>query len=651
MSKKVRFDVVQAWSQDNDAAETHLNYFTCTLGEASRWNTDNPQSVHTVNDLIDAQAIELRQRPALNFAGGCQAEDGREMKSDFTYRELRAYSLVSAVRLRRRLQVASRVGTGTVGLLCSSSPEFILTWLGLMRLGVSVLLLAPQLQWTAIKHLCSTRKVSTIFTDSRNYDKIKCLIKDDLLAINLSHVLHSLKPDPAPASLPFNPRVEDIAHLFHTCSASSELPEPIPQSHHSAVSVLPSLPGGESRAIFSTTPLYHDGIADCLMAWTSGATIHLFPGTQPMTAANIHRAVDQANSYLAGVCPVKYFTCMPDILQMLIQKSSEPQTKTGLQMLQQMELVGVGGINLPLAIGDRLVANGVKLALRFSSKYCGFLFSSHRDYHADREWLYLRADPTLQPDYYDFEPQTPSTNEDIPPLFELVIKRKWPHRSTWNRADGSFATGDLFEKHPSIPNAWRYHSRADEQITLRNGERFHPAPVEGALLASEVGRRILEDTMMFGTRTELAGMLLFPMWSEDFVDDKQVIEEVWPAIERMNVILHKPARIGKEGLVVVRANPQIGERPRLPKNRKRTILRAQAESMFAREIESAYNGAPSVNGKRKTLPDNKAMDELSKRFDETVGRQMDTKSDLPVQGVNLAVFPQPSVHRLADCLP
>lgn len=85
MAKKVRFDVVQPWSQDSKSSaprpETHLNYFTCTLGGAARWNKEHTHPFETVNDLIDAQAKELRQRPALNFAGGCHAEDGKEMKS------------------------------------------------------------------------------------------------------------------------------------------------------------------------------------------------------------------------------------------------------------------------------------------------------------------------------------------------------------------------------------------------------------------------------------------------------------------------------------------------------------------------------------------------------------------------------------------
>lgn len=87
MSKKhVRFQVqVQVWSHEDNKPHvmepTHLNYFTCTLGEAALWNADHSHPFRTVNDLIDEQAKEIRQRPAVNFPGGCYGEDGRGMKS------------------------------------------------------------------------------------------------------------------------------------------------------------------------------------------------------------------------------------------------------------------------------------------------------------------------------------------------------------------------------------------------------------------------------------------------------------------------------------------------------------------------------------------------------------------------------------------
>lgn len=86
-SKKVRFHISgwSARSNKNTGAETmtdtHLTYFTCTLGEAAKWNEAHPHAFETVNHLIDAQADDLRQRPAVNFPGGCTGEDGRGMKS------------------------------------------------------------------------------------------------------------------------------------------------------------------------------------------------------------------------------------------------------------------------------------------------------------------------------------------------------------------------------------------------------------------------------------------------------------------------------------------------------------------------------------------------------------------------------------------
>lgn len=456
-----------------------------------------------------------------------------------------------------------------------------------------------------------------------------------MLAINVSNVLYNLKVDPE-ATIPITCKSNDVAYLFHTSGTSSGMPKPIPQTHFAAVGVLPRLPDGETHATFSTTPLYHGGIADCFRAWTSGATIHLFPGTQPITIDNIRRAVDRANVYSRGSCPARYFTSVPYILQMLLAESSSPELASGLNLLQVMDLVGVGGAALAPSIGDELVSNDVKLVSRFGSAECGFLLSSHREYTADREWAYLRADPALQPAYYDFEPQTRAKGEadDGIPLFEFVVKPQWPHRGKTNRPDGSFATADLFEAHPTIPHAWRYHSRADAQITLVNGKKFDPAPMESELLASKVGKETLRDVMIFGTGRESPGLLLLPLWNDRFVDMEQVVREVWPALERMNNSTQNHARIGRDNIVVVRGG-KGDEPPALPKSSKGTILRGQAEEMFAAEIEKMYGkvvGDLPLEG--ADIPDSKVMDELTNLFDDVLGREVSPTADLFAQGVD-----------------
>lgn len=472
-----------------------------------------------------------------------------------------------------------------------------------------------------------------IFADSRNYDTAKKL-KDGILAINISNILYNLKADASTASFSSAPKTGDVAYLFHTSGTSSGLPKPIPQLHHAAVSVLPRLPGGGDHSTFSTTPLYHGGVADCLRAWTSGATIHLFPGTQPITAANIHRFVDRANRFLNGACPIKYFTSVPYILQMLSEEFCDPGVPSGLDLLRGMELVGVGGAALPQAVGDDLVSKGVNLVSRFGSAECGFLLSSSRDYETDHEWSWLRADPSLQPEYYDFEPQTQNENDNSPQLFEFVVKPGWPHRGKTNRPDGSYATADLFERHPTISNAWRYHSRADGQITLLSGKKFDPAPVEAELLSSAGGKRILQDAMIFGAGREAPGMLLIPRWNVDFINDTQVINDLWPTLDRMNSETQNHARIPRSSLLVIRNKEENTNF--LPKSSKGTILRRQAEAQFSEEIERVYSEDhfPDTETPLDEVPDSEVKNQICKLFNDVLGRVVNPSRDLFAQGVD-----------------
>ena len=58
------------------------------------------------------------------------------------YLELRDHSVTTATHLARVLSLLGDRQTRTVGLLCSSGPRFVLAWLALVRLGLSVLIIA-----------------------------------------------------------------------------------------------------------------------------------------------------------------------------------------------------------------------------------------------------------------------------------------------------------------------------------------------------------------------------------------------------------------------------------------------------------------------------------------------------------------------------
>ena len=358
---------------------------------------------------------------------------------------------------------------------------------------------------------------------------------------------------------------DDIAYLHHTSGTSSGLPKAIPQSHHAAAGVLPRL-NGQQEATFTTTPLYHGGIADCFRAWTSGAMIWLFPGKDiPITAANVVKCLDTAAqaSRTLKTPSVKYFSSVPYVLQIVAADDE------GLKRLKEMDIVGVGGAALPASVGDDLVSKGINLVSRFGSAECGFLMSSHRDYSADKEWQYLRSHGSS---LLSFEPQ-----EDG--LAELVIQPQWPHMAKRNREDGSYATADLFQAHPTIPHAWRYHSRADSQLTLITGKKFDPAPLEDAV-ASSPG---VKDCLIFGNGRQYPGALLFRYLDTTESSDEDFFERVWPWIEKLNSEGQSHTRIPKSMLVLLPADTEP-----LEKSSKGTVLRRQAEERYKAIIDRAY---------------------------------------------------------------
>lgn len=380
----------------------------------------------------------------------------------------------------------------------------------------------------------------------------------------------------------FSVTENDVAYLHHTSGTSTGLPKPIAQTHRAAVGVLPSL-AASSKATFTTTPLYHGGVADCFRAWTSGALIWLFPGKEvPITTSNILSSLDCARRISElSTPPVKYFSCVPYVLQMVAAD------EVGLNAIRVMDLVGVGGAALPSNVGDGLVQKGVKLLSRFGSAECGFLMSSHRDYSTDQEWQYLRGRGST---FLNFEAREGG-------LVELLVLSNWPHMAKRNREDGSLATSDLFEPHPTIPDAWRYHSRADSQLTLVTGKKFDPAPLEDAIATSP----LVKDVLVFGNGEQYPGALLFRSKSSADMSKNLLLREIWPLIEKLNADGQTHTKLSKSMLVIMPP-----EAPGLEKSSKGTLLRGQAEKSYQVDISRAYHDGlenDEANGDYLQIPD------------------------------------------------
>ncbi|PVI00292.1 acetyl-CoA synthetase-like protein [Periconia macrospinosa] len=570
-----------------------INLFICTLGQAATLQAE-PKPYQTVNEFLSHQSGHHGNEAAVGFP--IPSNEGKWSYVVLTFRDLYNGAGVFAQRLSESFKTISKARQ-TVALLAHSSPEFLFTWLGLMALGHSVLLIAPQCPPDAIAHLCASCDVTLLVHDDAHSNQASEAVKTDWRDRNSGldngciplqveeDIFQIIKGDFDTSLITHDVQDTDLSYLFHTSGTSSGLPKPIPQTHRAAIGVLPHLPNTPSKATFTTTPLYHGGIADLFRSWTSDSLICLFPSKDvPITARNICKCLELANEYAVKErhSRIKYFSSVPYVLQMM------EADKEGLDKLQKMDIVGVGGAALPTEIGDRLIDQGVNLVSRFGSAECGFLLSSYRDFVTDREWQYLRNYSPTQ--ILDFR------NEDDG-LAELIVKRGWPHMAKTNQEDGSFATADLFVKHQNIKNAWLYHSRADSQLTLLTGKKFDPAPLEAKIAAST---RHVDDVLIFGNNKPYPGAILIRSKGSEDTPDEDILEDVWLVVEEMNKTSQDHAKLQRNMLITA---PHLAEP--LQKSSKGTLIRKAAEARLADLIDSAYDtnsDAKTPNVDDKNIP-------------------------------------------------
>ena len=134
------------------------NYFVCTLGEAID-KSSVFKDLETVNDFIDQQAKAYPKTHVVGFPTPKEQEQkwgfelfsklrSKELRGPFAnvhpaFQELRNGSMLAAEELTRVLAKGdSTSNSKCIALLCPSSIDFLFAWLGLMRAGSSVLLIA-----------------------------------------------------------------------------------------------------------------------------------------------------------------------------------------------------------------------------------------------------------------------------------------------------------------------------------------------------------------------------------------------------------------------------------------------------------------------------------------------------------------------------
>lgn len=140
------------------------NYFVCTLDQAPDFQKkDEPTTI--ISHFLHHQAQHVGHLPAVAFPVPVQDRDIWDY-AIFTFQDIDRGSQIIAEHLLNQVGDTLREPQ-TVALLCPSSPKFLFTWLALLKLGHSVLLVAPQCQPSAISYLCRVSQAALLLYDKQ----------------------------------------------------------------------------------------------------------------------------------------------------------------------------------------------------------------------------------------------------------------------------------------------------------------------------------------------------------------------------------------------------------------------------------------------------------------------------------------------------
>ena len=176
--------------------------------------------------------------------------------------------------------------------------------------------------------------------------------------------------------------------------------------------------------------------------------------------------------------------------------------------------------------------------------------------------------------------------------YELVIVRK-------NTSPGmqgffytfpdleEFSTNDLYEPHPTLPNHWKYHGRADNIIVFSNGEKLNPATVEGLIQSHPE----VKGALVVGSGRFQPGLLVEPITQpQSENDERKFIEHLWPRVVRANDETVAHGRIDKDFIAVTAADKPFCRAG------KGTVQRGATIANYSDDIDQLYQRAERSHG-------------------------------------------------------
>lgn len=161
------------------------------------------------------------------------------------------------------------------------------------------------------------------------------------------------------------------------------------------------------------------------------------------------------------------------------------------------------------------------------------------------------------------------SNQDAAPVFHNLP------------GENPFHTKDLFTRHPTKPDLFKYYGRKDDILVLSNGEKVNPIPLEQHVQADAS----LKGVLLTGNGRTQTVLLVEPKDNLDEPGRARLIDKLWPRIEQANGRVAGPGRVSR-GMVIC-ATP---EKP-FARTGKGTIVRKLTQDDYQEDIDRLYKGS------------------------------------------------------------
>ena len=313
--------------------------------------------------------------------------------------------------------------------------------------------------------------------------------------------------------------------------------------------------------------------------------------------------------------PLKALFCPPTIAEMLVREPS------GIEQAKNLDFLLYAGGPLSEATGKTLskVTDVCQFYGQTETGPIQALVPRRED------WDSLEWHPAQEVDMqlYSQEPET----------YEMVMQRN-PALEKIRSLSCNFAdvaewhTKDLFVKHPSKANLWRFYGRVDDIIVLSNGEKFNPVPSERIIQKHPS----VAAALITGQGRFQPALIIEP--HEQPTQDSQAafLETLWPAIEGANKEAQAHGKISRSMILLGATSKPFARAA------KGTVIQTMTENLYRQEIEDLYANPLPMTLNVPVLESPLSLENVkgfvSKIVSSVVGDEIDTGDDLFVHGMD-----------------